>query len=534
MRLLWWQLRRDRINLPVWIVATALLAYASAKGVPAEAPTDAVRAGVLKLAVATPSIIAIRGVPDGPTLGSYVYFQVFCYVAIMAALMTTFLVTRHARGDEERGRLELLGAAPVSRTSALAATLALGVGANLVLGVGVALGLIGGNLDPSGSWAAGLAAAAVGIAFVGIAAVVSQLAPTSRSANGISAAVIGVAFLLRAMGDALGTPRADGLSLTSNWLSWISPIGWGQQVFAFTRQDLTPLLLALGLAVVTAGAALVIQSRRDLGSSILRERSGRAKGAPGLRSSFALAWRQQWPSLVGWAVVGALLGSLAGTLGGRVAESADAAGPIQDLLKTFTGGEGSLVDLLVVAIIGIAGVLGAAAGAQAIMRARGEESDGRVELVLAAPVRRASWLLGYVLVAVLSAAAVALATGIVTGLSFLSAADAGDRFWTSLAAGVAQLPAALAFIALTTMVFVLLPRLTIAAGWTFIAVGVLIGQFGGILQLPGWVHDASPFTHSPVIPGPDPDWSGAIVLLAISVVVIALSALLIRRRQLTT
>src|SRR5690606_31830773 len=110
LRLVRFQLRRDRLVLPLWIVSTGLLAYAGAAGVGAEFATDATREQVLKLAVATPSLLALRGVPDGASLGSYVYFQVFCYVAIMAGLMSTFFAVRHSRADEERGRLELLEA----------------------------------------------------------------------------------------------------------------------------------------------------------------------------------------------------------------------------------------------------------------------------------------------------------------------------------------------------------------------------------------------------------------------------------------
>lgn len=312
------RLRRDRIVLPIWILSTGLLALAGASGVQTEFGTDAARATVLKLALATPSLLALRGVPDGSSLGSYVYFQVFCYVAIMAGLMSTFLVTRHSRADEERGRAELVGAAPIGRATPLLATLVLGVLANAALGVFVALGFIGGGLDAAGSWSAGLAAAATGLAFVGAAAVVAQLAPTSRAANGISAGVVGVAFLLRAAGDASGTPDFDALTLHSTWLSWISPIGWGQQVFAFTQHNPLPLLLSLGFAVVTSIVAVIVQSTRDIGSSVLRESSGRATARVTLRSSLGLAWRQQWPSVVGWSIGGALLGALAGSLAGQI------------------------------------------------------------------------------------------------------------------------------------------------------------------------------------------------------------------------
>lgn len=532
LRLLLFRARRDRIVVPIWVAATGLLAYAGAAGVQTEFPTDAGREAVLKVAIATPSLLALRGLPDGGTLGAYVYFQVFCYIAIMAGLMSTFLVTRHTRADEEGGRLELIGATPVGRAAPLAATVLWGLVANLALGVLVALGLQGGGLAAQGSWAAGLAAAATGAVFVAIAAVVAQLAPTSRAANGISAAIVGVAFLLRAVGDATGTPDVDTITVTSAWPSWLSPIGWGQHVYAFTRADLSPLLLSAALAVAGVVVALGLQSRRDVGSSVLRERNGRAAGTPLLRSSLGLAWRLQWPAVVGWAVGGFVLGSLAGTLSGSLASAAGLSDQLQRVLELFIpGGTGQLIDLLVVAVVGIAGILAGAAGAQAIMRARGDEADGRAELLLAAPLHRSAWLLGYVLVGLVSAAAVALAAGLGAGLSFLGTEP--DRFWSSLGAGVAQLPAAFAFVAVTALVFAVLPRATIPAGWALVAVGAFIGQFGALVQLPDAVRGISPYAHTPQLPGPDPDWGPALVVVAVSVALVALSVLALRRRQLT-
>jgi ABC-2 type transport system permease protein len=306
-------------------------------------------------------------------------------------------------------------------------------------------------------------------------------------------------------------------------------------VFAFTQQNLAPLAIAILVAVLGGAIALFAQSRRDLDSSILRERNGRATGSPRLRSPLALAWRQQWPSVVGWAVGGALLGSLAGSLAGRIADTADLAPTLQKLLELFVpGGRGQLIDLLVAAIIGIAGVLAAGAGVQTILRARGEESDGRAELVLAAPVRRSSWLLAWVSVAVIAATLVALATGLVAGLSFAGASDARDRLWSSLAAGVAQLPAALTFVAITTLVFVILPRATVALGWGLLALGFIIGQFGALMQFPDWLRKVSPFAHTPSIPANGVDWSGAIVLVVISAALIGVSLALVRERQLTS
>jgi ABC-2 type transport system permease protein len=267
---------------------------------------------------------------------------------------------------------------------------------------------------------------------------------------------------------------------------------------------------------------------------VLRESLGRESARHALRSSLALAWRQQWPSIVGWSIGSALLGALAGSLTGTFVGATDLSAQLQHILELFIpGGTGALTDLMVIAVVGIAGILAAAAGAQAIMRARSEEADGRAELVLAGPVSRVNWLLGYVLVAVASAVAVALAAGLAAGLSFLGTGASPDRFWSSLGAGVAQLPAALALIAVTALVFAVLPRLTVPAGWLLVAIAAFVGQFGALLQLPDAVRNISPFAHTPQLPGPNPDWGGALVVLAVAVAIVAISAALVRRRQLT-
>jgi ABC-2 type transport system permease protein len=139
-----------------------------------------------------------------------------------------------------------------------------------------------------------------------------------------------------------------------------------------------------------------------------------------------------------------------------------------------------------------------------------------------------------VVVALIAAVAVCLGTGLAAALTFRASDDSAARFWSSLAAGVAQLPAAFAFIAITTALFVFLPRLTVGLAWGLLALGLLIGQFGGLLQLPEWLRDASPFTHTPAVPADNPDWSGAIVVVIVALALLVISGFAMRRRQLTT
>jgi ABC-2 type transport system permease protein len=175
-------------------------------------------------------------------------------------------------------------------------------------------------------------------------------------------------------------------------------------------------------------------------------------------------------------------------------------------------------------------VIAAGAGVQALIRARSEEADGRVELVLAAPVGRVRWLLEWVLIAVVSVVAVSLVLGAAGGLSFGD--QATERFGSTVLAGVAQIPAGLAYVGITALIFVVAPRLTIPLGWGLLGLGVALGQFGGVMQLPEWVRNASPFAHTPAVPSADVDWSGAVVLTLVAVGAITAAALIARRREL--
>ena len=83
--------------------------------------------------------------------------------------------------------------------------------ANLVLGLVVALGFIAGNLDVAGSLVTGAAVAAAGISFLGVGLLAAQFMITSRGANAVAAGLVGAAYIVRGLGDALGTPSADGL-----------------------------------------------------------------------------------------------------------------------------------------------------------------------------------------------------------------------------------------------------------------------------------------------------------------------------------
>ncbi|WP_150307488.1 ABC transporter permease [Planctomonas psychrotolerans] len=531
-RLALFTLRTERWHLTAWVLGITALVLASATAVVTEFAAESARASIVAVAAANPAFLFLRGTPDGTSPGSVFFFQGFTFIAVLTGLMSTFLVVRNTRANEDTGRAELVGALPLRRTSVVIAVLGVLLLADVVLGLLVAAALLAVGLDAGGAALTGLATTSVGLVFGAVAAVVTQVMPTSRGANGASAALVGVAYLARAWGDATGRANAELTKVDSAWPSWLSPIGWAQAVSPFGEADVRPLLLSLGLTAVLGAVAVAMQRGRDLGASVLRERPGRAAASPVLRSAVSLAFRAQWPTLVGWSIAAAVLGSIAGALAPTVADAIGGNASLRELIaRLLPGTRADTVDVFTTAILGICGVLAAAAGVQAVLRARAEEGEGRVELVLSAPVHRARWLLGHVLVGFFSVVVVATVAGCAAGLTFLLGGEPGERVPGSLAAALAHVPAALVLVAASALLYALAPRVAIAASWALLVLALVAGQFGDLLQLPQEVRDLSPFAHSSALPLEPLDGVAVIVLCGIAAAGTIVAVIAFRRRD---
>ena len=322
--------------------------------------------------------------------------------------------------------------------------------------------------------------------FAATAAVAAQVAESARAANGIAIAAFAAAFAARAIGDA-----------GPHWLSWLSPLGWAQQVRAYAGDRWWLFLALAALTVALAATAVALTARRDLGAGLLPPRPGPARGALG--SPLALAWRLQRPALAGWTagfvLLSAAFGSIAQDIGDVIGDSPS----VRDAL-TKLGGQQSLVDAYLAATLQILALTAAAYAVGAMLRLRDEETSGRAEPLLAAPVSRTAWALSHATVALAGTVVLLGAAGLAAGTAHaLQTGDAG-QLPRVLAAGLAQVPAAWVLAGLALALFGLAPRAAVA-GWAALAVCLALGQLGPVLDLPGWAMDASPFVHSPQLPG---------------------------------
>ncbi|MDQ7805910.1 ABC transporter permease [Amycolatopsis sp. A133] len=515
-------LRRDRVVLPIWIVLLSIVPASTVNTFTQFYPTVADRLALQAGANANPSYALLYGPPfDLTTAGGFIAWRMCGFLALLTGLMVVFTVTRHTRAEEDTGRAELLASAVVGRYAALTAALLVAGGASVLTGLIQAGTMIGAGLPAAGSLAFGAAEALAGLVFTAVAAVAVQLAEYSRTANGIGTAVVGAAFLLRGAGDS---------TLDARWLSWLSPIGWVQQVRAFAGERWWVLLLPVAFTLVAGAAGYWLLPRRDVGVGILPPRPGPARAAASLRSPFALAWRLHRGPLLGWtigtAVVGAVFGSIASGIGDLVGSSPQA----QQIFERL-GGSHALTQAFLAAMAGMFAMVASLYGVQAVLRMRGEETAIRLEPVLATSVGKLRWAGSHLVFAFFGTAALLLSGGVFMGLANgLRTGDVGGSLTDTLAGMLVQLPAAWVVVALAVTIFGLVPGFS-AAAWAVGALALLLSLFGPIVNLPQVVLDVSPFQHPPKLPGQEFTATPLAWLLAVAVGALAAGLLGWKRRD---
>lgn len=482
-------LRRDRILLPAWVLLMILFPIGLASGIEGIYPTAAARASAEQSINATPAFTALMGKVYSPSLGGLVAWRGSSVVLILA-IICALTVIRYTRADEEAGRRELIGSTVVGRHAALAAALIVTVVASLVVGGFVAVGAASQDLGGAGSVMLGAQYAAAGIVFACLAGVCAQFTEGAGGARAIFFIVLAAAFLLRMGGDV-----ASGM----DWLTWVSPVGWLEQLQPYA-DDNWHILSYFGItSVVLVAGAFWLSAHRDVEAGVFATRLGRARAGAGLRSPLALAWRLQRGALIGWGIGFVVMGGLLGMMSSGIADMIDESAALREIFARL-GGAAGLNDAFFASMVGLMGIVVAAYSIQAALKARGEETGLKTEQLLATSVSRIGWTLSHLAFAFggpavvlgLGGAAMATAYGAVID-------DYGKAFADVMSGCAVQLPAVWTLTGLAALLFGVLPRL-LGLTWVALTGCLLLGQVGEALRLPDWALNLSPFSHLPQVP----------------------------------
>ncbi|MET7616112.1 ABC transporter permease [Streptomyces sp. NPDC005408] len=508
-------LRRDRVMMPLWVLVLGGAISSAPDSLKSLYATAADRSRLVDTMSANGSLRALYGPVFSDSIGGITAWRYVTFGALMAGIMSLTIVVRHTREEEETGRQELLSAAMVGRRAPLTAALLTAFIANAALALLIAAGLGGEGRD--GALALGLVIGGLGMLFATMAGIVAQLTESARLAKGLTAAVLGLAFVLRAAGDA---GADDGSSV----LTWLSPVGWAENMRAFADEHWWVLLLFAGAVTAQGVIAFVLAGRRDIGMSFLPTRPGPAEGS--LATAGSLAWRLQRGSLLGWGT-----GFLAaGVMFGGMAESAaDLVGDSENTREIFErmGGQSGLTDAFLAAMVGMLGMVAALYVVQAVLRLHGEETAQRAEPILANAVGRTRWAAGHLVIAFGGAALLMVLGGLGLAIGY------GKDFGPILGACLVQLAAIWVFGGLATLLHGVVPKAA-AAAWGASGIALALGWIGPALNLPQSVMNLSPFGHLPKLPGPEMEWAPVLTLTALAVVLVAGGLVGLRRRDMQT
>ena len=503
-------------------VLFALAAYANAEGYRSAYPTLAERLSFAHAFGGNASVRIFYGKPyDLLTIGGYTAWRAGGVLSIFAAMWGLLAAVRALRTEEDSGRAELVLASTVGRREALLAALGAIAAGAAALWAALFAGLVAARLPVGGSAYLALAIITCAVVFAGVGALASQLAPTRRIALELGAAALAIALLLRMVAD-----TASGL----DWLRWLTPLGWSEELRAFTGTHAGVLALPLAAAAVLLGVAARLWRGRDVGTGLLMAHESAPPRTRLLSSPTALALREERGSLAGWLVGSGFFALIIGLVSTSISSAGISASLQREVRKfgavklTTPSGYIGLSFLFFVLAVSLFCCSQVAA-------ARHEEAEQRLETSFALPIDRRRWLGGRLLLALAGAVAISLVAGVLAWAG-AAAQGAGVSLASMLEAGANCLPVALLFLGAGALAFALLPRACVGVAYALVATTFLWQLLSGALGAPAWLRDLSPFQHVGLVPAQAFKPAAAAIMLALAAVACAAALWAFRRRDL--
>ena len=503
-------------------------------GIASAYPTQQARDELARLAnTVGPAAQGLTGRPVNiGTIGGYVQWKYGPVFLLFAAFWSILSLTGTLAGEARRGSLDVVAAAPFSKRRIAVEKVAAHV---TLLTVAIAVMALAG-------WLAGAAfarlpgdeiplKAAVGfalwvglmsLAFGGLAFALSQFL-------GRAAAAWIAGFVLVA-GPILNNYRT--LEPAFGGVADLTPAAWTANHLPLAGQyDWVSLAPVAGVAVLLILAGIEAFARRDLGAAAAVRTPGVPPIALGLRDAGGRSFGERLPLALAWGLglgaFGLIMATGSRSLADQFAASPDLAGTFRRLFPGFDiTSAGGFLQLLVQLLYVVAGF----AAVTLVSGWATDETAGRLEVVLASPLSRRSWV-------VRSGLGVLAAIGVMTVVTAacvgLGAVWAGSDVLTPMAGTFALglFAAAMAGVGFAVGGLV---RTSIAAGvLTVIVIATyLIDLLVPALHLPSWVHQLALTAHlgRPMVGHWDA--AGSLACLVLAVGGLALGALGFARRDL--
>jgi ABC-2 type transport system permease protein len=470
------------------------------------------------------------------TIGGFLQWRVYGALPALFGFWALMSAAGATRGDEERGLVEQWLTRGAARSRYLVVRL-LTFGMAAVVAISLTSAAIYLGAAGTRSSLAVIAFVEVSLPLLGLTLVcyamtmaLSQMVSTRNAAAGLAGAVLFALLLLNGFSRTI-----DSLRPLARLLSPFYYYDRSNPLTPGGSFDLPPTVGLFVAAAVIGGVAVWLMNLRDIGSAIvqLRVREAPHTTLPAQNRVFRVpvlaALYERRLAVAGWSLGTALMAVLMASIAKQLTTLVTQPGAFQAYL-TVAGHGDPLVALTSYFWFGIFELLLAIYAVTQVAKWSADDNEGRLEMVLTAPVSR--WR-----VVAERFGSLALATAVliaVSSLAFYLTAQASGvnlRAGDLAVAGLVMLPFTLTFGGVGAVLAGWVPRATVATLTTLAFLSYLITQLGPLFRWPDWALKLSVFS---LVGNPLTDgvyWSGLWGLLAITVLGFGLAALVMQRRE---
>jgi len=453
------------------------------------------------------------------TLAGYLQWRAFGTLGLVYAFWALVTATGAARGDEERGYVEMWLSAGVSRVRYIAAR---GFGFSLVAAASLAAVVVSTYVvaqivsEPIPlAWIAaeGISLFALALAAYGVGLAAAQLVSTRRGAMGVGGVVLLVLY---------GLAAAARVSEPSP-LARLSPFWLQEQNRPLLGDglDASATLAMLFLAAVLIAISVIAFARRDLGAAVFGVRGSTGSRVtlpsrnPLLRLPVLAPLWQQRVWIVSWAIGLTVLAAFVVSLAKTMVDSIGSESSVMRVYFERLGlvGYSSFIGVIWFSILSL--ILSIYVVAQ-VAAWSADDAEGRLAEILSAPISRARVVIERLAVLLLGCAIVLAVASIVTYAQAEAQSidiDAG-RFalWTALILAVVFALAAVGHLVASWR-----PRVAVIALSAVAVSSYFIQELGPLFDWPEAVRNLSVYSLYGT-PMTEVSWSGIAGLLGVGIV----------------
>lgn len=443
---------------------------------------------------------------DQMTIATMFNYEMLMFTVILVSIMNILFVSKDSRGDEEAGRLAMLSALPIGRTTLILSTIIQQGIVNVILGVSISIGLMFTGIDHftvEGAWLYGMLIAVSGFMISMLTLLVAQLTTTQSQTTGISISLLLIMYLIRAIGD-----------VSASWLSYIVPLGWITRADIYSHNHWWPVAALFGMSLILLIIAVILNRHRDMESGLLPTFKGHSRASSLLKSPLGLQLHLQRTGIIVWAIGMLMLGLSYGSVFGEL-ENFFKENPL--LQRMLTGKGNNYAEQFVPILMAIMGMISTIPVLMAIFKIQKEIRLSHTESILALPIHRIRYLMSFIWIGLINSVLMISLAALGMYMGAVSSMDKPIAFNKIFTAGLVFIPAILVFAGLAVCIIGWFKKGSLIV-YLYLAYSFLVVYLGQLLNIKQWLKKVTPFGHVPRLPIADMDWSATIIMLVIAMI----------------